>query len=159
MNKIEAHPRSTEIIELVNQGRLSSEQAARELDVDPAQFRRYLKELSERENDQTMEAYLDGMHAMIQMLGGMIQHLDGMPIEPNMVKMVTSMTREARGLIRDLAELQGRMSAGPSKANVSATAKYNNLVSFLMQNLCGECRTKVGKALAQSATDDLSDLK
>lgn len=159
MNKIEEHPQSREIIELILNDKMSSEQGARELDVDPGQLRRYIKKMTEEEHSQTMEMYADGMHAMIQKLGKMINELDGMPVEPAMVKMMTSMTREARGLIRDLADLQKQIASTSGPRNQESAAKYNNLISFLMNNLCGECRMLVGRRLAESEQTDLGDLK
>jgi len=149
MNKIEAHPNHKEILQLITDNRMSTEQAARELEVDPGQLRRYIKDTAEATELDTLNEYTAGIQVMIRMLGSMLDTIKDNPVESEMVKMVTSMTRECRGLIRDLADLQGKMGKVAGIEANPAEAKYNDLVSFLMVNLCGECRMLVGRSLAE----------
>ncbi len=65
-----------------------------------------------------------------------------MPVNSTNEKVINDRSRELRGTIKDAAELQGKIRQGPTIQYQQYNVAFNEITSFMITDLCGDCRTK-----------------
>jgi len=148
--KVCKHPRVAEIEGLVRAGKLTIQDASRELDCSYQEawghFNRCLKEPG---NVDEFEEHLVLLRELVIKLKRRVDDLDDTPTTVISVKMLTSLVKELRGLVRDLGALEGRLQSGALIQLTSVTVKYEKLASVMFSNLCDDCRTNLIEELEQ----------
>ena len=132
----------------MHNGKTTMEEAAREVGEPLSDVRRHFVECIKQDDDSEFDEYMHIMKDLVISMNLRVAELEGLPTNLPNVKMVTGLVREIRGLIKDLAELEGRLQRSPMIQYNMVTMQYESLTKFLFEHLCDECKLSVGKQLA-----------
>ena len=158
--KLCKHPRISEVEGLVRAGKLDIRAASRELDASYQETWKHFKECATApEDEKEFEEYLDIMRNLVVRLNERVKDLEDTPTSLVSVKMLTSLVKEIRGLIRDLGALEGRLRSSPLVQLTNITVKYEKLTSIMFSSLCDTCRLKLAKQLEVMEPIKLEDYR
>lgn len=144
----------------VNGGVMTITEAARELDCSYQEAWRHFKDCVKAPVEQIEhEGYLTILRELVMKMKSRFDDLDLTPTNPASVKMVTTLVKEIRGLVNNLAELEGRMSRSPLLQLTQINVKYNQLTSFMFSSLCTECKLKLVNQLENAEQIKLEDYR
>lgn len=142
--KLCRHPRIAEIEALHRAGKITIEDASRELSASYqetwAHFNRCLAPLAD---EDAFEVYLNLMRELVNKLKDRVDDLDETPTTIVSVKMLTALVKELRGLIRDLGALEGRIQSGAIIQLNQVSDKYQKLTGIMFSGLCESCRAQM----------------
>ena len=137
-----------DIERLVHSNEMSMNEAAHELDCTYQDaWKHFNKCLVPVENSEQFEMYLGMMRDIVLKLNTRVESLEKVPTDLISVKMITSLTKELRGMIRDLGSLEGRIQSSPLIQLNQVTIKYSKLTSLMFSALCPECQLKLADGL------------
>ena len=154
-------PKGPEVLRRVFEGVLDLRAAARELDVSyPLMWRCYnyhykMKasakgvslELKESEEMEEVE-FTEDLKGIIQKLK---HKVDEVLSDPSVRDRPTAWIHQFRGCIRDLAELEGKLQRAPLIQLTQLNVQFEHLTTFLIRDLCEDCREKAAKFIAEIA--------
>ena len=140
--KVCNHSRIGEIEGLIRADKLTIQDASRELGCSYQEaWKHFNKCLTAPGDADEFEGHLLLLKELVRKLKARVDDLDETPTTIVSVKMLTSLVKELRGLIRDLGALEGRLQSGALIQLTSITVKYEKLASVMFSNLCDECRS------------------
>ena len=127
------HPKGPTVVSDIALGRLNTEEAAKILGVSKEQVQKHLRECLKAET-LGLE-YVDTLKELVTKLKKMIDDVEGKGVNPLTVKMMTSLVHEVRGLVRDVATLEGRLQVAPLIQINQLNLKLEKIQSFVLQKL------------------------
>ena len=139
--KLCRHERINEIESLVRASKLTMPDAARELSCTYQEVWKHFNNcLKAPGNEEEFEKYLKILRELVDRLNTRVEDIEGTPTNLITVRMLTSLTKEMRGVIRDLGALEGRLQTGTLIQLTNVTIKYEKLTNILFSSLCDKCR-------------------
>jgi len=114
-------------------GRLNTDEAAQLLGVSRDKVQKHLRECLKTETLGI--EYVSTLKELVDKLKAMVDDLEGRGTNPMTVKMVTSLVHELRGLVRDVATLEGRLQVAPLIQINQLNLKLEKIQSFVLQKL------------------------
>ena len=147
---IDNHPRKQEVLALVASGKMTIKEAATRLGVSYNDLWKYLKRKADQQTKITAES-LDEKIQLLSSLLGKVSELvekiltgahsgEGLRYGPNWI-------RELRNLVNDLAKLQAQIVDSPTILIQNVVESHNILQTWLLTNLCDDCKRKLVKFL------------
>jgi len=93
--------------------------------------------------------YLNEMLGLFNILRDWVDYLMEQPkdLDPKKISSLTTLTKEIRAVIVELANLQGRIQKGEIYVDKMQVNNIAMLTDVLLEEVCDECRPKVIKAL------------
>jgi len=151
--KIDSHPRKQEVLALVSSGKMTIKEAAVRLGVSYNELWKYLK----RRADQQTKVTAESLDEKIQLLSEVLSKVkelvekilrdahsgEGLRYGPNWI-------RELRNLVNDLAKLQAQIVDSPTILIQNVVESHNMLQTWLLTNLCDDCKRKLIKFLEEN---------
>lgn len=104
-------------------------------------------ELKEGEELEEVE-FTDDLKEIIQKLKRKVHEVLG---DPSARDRPTAWIHQLRGCIRDLAELEGKLQKAPLIQLTQLNVQFEHLTTFLIRDLCENCREKAAKFIAEIA--------
>ena len=127
------HSKGASVISEIALGRLTTDEAAKLLGVSRDKVQRHLRECL---NTETLGIeYVLTLKELVEKLKTMTEDLEGRGTNPLTVKMMTSLVHEIRGLVRDVATLEGRLQVAPLIQINQLNLKLEKIQSFVLQKL------------------------
>ena len=158
--KLDNHPDIVDVETSVKGGVMTITEAARELDCSYQEAWRHFKECVKAPVEQIeYEGYMTILRELVMKMKNRVDSLTLTPTNPSSVKMLTSLVKEIRGLVGNLAELEGRLSRSPMLQLTQINVRYNKLTAFMFSTLCTECKLKLANQLEQTETIKLEDYR
>lgn len=158
--KLDNHPDILDVETSVKGGVMTITQAARELDCSYQEAWRHFKECLQVPVEQIeFEGYLAILRELVIKMKKRVDSLALTPTNPSSIKMLTSLVKEIRGLVGNLAELEGRLSRSPILQLTQINVKFQKLTSFMFSTLCNECKLKLTNQLEDMEKVKLEDYR
>ena len=158
--KLDNHPGIVDVETSVKEGTMTITEAARELDCSYQEAWKHFKECLEVPVEQIeFDGYLAILRELVIKLKTRVDSLDLTPTNPSSVKMITALVHQLRGLVGNLAELEGRLSRSPMLQLTQINIKYNKLTAFMFSNLCDDCKLKLADQLEHMEKIELEDYR
>jgi len=158
--KLCKHPRIGEIEGLVKAGRLDIADASRELDAHYQETWKHFNEcIKPPTEEKEFQEYLSILRELVMKLKHRIDDIEDVPTNLLSVKMLTSLIKELRGVVRDLGTLEGRLQSGTLIQLTNITVRYEKLTSLMFSNLCDNCRMSLIQELEKLETPSLQDMR
>lgn len=156
--KLDNHPKIAEVERSVKEGVMTITEAARELDSTYQETWKHFKECVKAPVENLeFEGYLAIMRELILKMKTRVDSLESTPTNAVSVKMLTSLVREIRGLVGNLAELEGRFQRSPLLQLTQINVKFEKLTAFMFTSLCDDCKLKLASQLEQMEPLKLED--
>jgi hypothetical protein len=161
--KVCENPKAIALVQKVYLGKMTYVEAAKELNLPKPTvwncFNKHYDIQTEGEKVRIMLKEADGdvgefVNIIRDQMEMLLQRLadanDGtLPFDPRTEKALVSLTKEIRGIMRDILEFQGKLTKGIHVKYQVLSLQFNNLTSFLFSNLCEEDRKKLLIALPE----------
>jgi len=132
-------------------GKMTYPEAAEAFGVTKGEVFDYVRSaLQEYDQRDLMAADVPQLLGILRSLIGMLrQKTKNFLMYANMenYKPATAMIKELRGVIKDIADIEAKMAAGPKVEVEQLTIIINNLEDFLATDLCDDCRVKAAERL------------
>lgn len=147
---LDNHKDISAVEDAVKAGTMTIQEASIELDASYQETWRHFKDCVQVPVEQIeFEGYLAIMRELVLKLKNRVDELDTTPTNLSSVKMVTALVQQIRGLISNLAELEGRLQRSPMLKLTQINVKYNQLTSFMFSELCEICKLKLSTRLEE----------
>jgi len=138
------HPRIKEVEEKVKSNQMGLREAAIELNVSYQAIWNHFKESGRLPSeDEEFEYYLYILKELIEDIKKRLDEIDTRPTDLVTSRILSLLSKEIRGSIRDLAELLGRVQTGIIIQFNQLNVRYNKLSSFMMASCCPDCKKKL----------------
>lgn len=158
--KVCKHPRVAEIEALVRANKLTIQDASRELGCSYQEaWAHFNRCLAEPANADQFAQDLILLRELVFKLNDRVNDLEDTPTTKISVNMLTSLTREIRGLIRDLGALEGRLQSGTLIQLNQVNVKFEKLTSIMFSSLCDKCRGSLISELEKLEKIDLEQMR
>ena len=154
-----SHPRGPEVLRKVFEGQLTLRDAARELGVSyPYIWRCYNYHFKVRASDKGVDLIprddeeieeIEYAEELKQLIHKLKRKVNEVLDDPSIRDRPTAWIRQFRGVIRDLAELEGRLQKAPLIQLTQYNIRFEQLTAFLMKDLCDNCKRKAIKFLEE----------
>jgi len=159
VSRLTKHPRYDEVMQMLWEETITLSEAARILGTSEQNLwhhlNMYLQGLEEdldkyeqKEKEEPVE-FTQVLQDLIRDLHAQVKELMKVPIEDR----PTSLIRELRGAITDLAALEGKFSNQPMIQLNKITMQFDKLTSFLYSKLCPKCQRLVAEYVSTLVED------
>jgi hypothetical protein len=105
--------------------------------------------------------YLNKLAKLMKQLDAWMKYSIELAPSHENVKLGLQVTKEIRGTLDQLAEMQGRKDSGRN-VNVqieNMNVRYQQLTNIILQEVCGDCRSRIIKSLDAQMTVSLPETK
>ena len=154
--KVCNHPRSRELMAKVYSGEITYADAAKEMDIPQptvwACFKNHWKDISTEEGLQlqlkdakSVDEYIEILKQTIGIFTDRLLEASGtnLPFDLSNERALTTLSKEARGLMRDILEFQGKLTTGIHVQYNILNLQFTQLTSFLFSELCPADKAKL----------------
>jgi len=152
-----SHPRGFEITNQVLLGELDIYSAARELDVTYDVMWKHIRDHIKREFEKEVPKgdYAEVLDELMTKLVVRVKHLLALPVAIENERIISWHIRSINEIINRIAQLRGMIQQAPLVKLTQLTVQVNKITSFLVTNLCEECKQKVIRFLEEVEVEDV----
>jgi len=147
------NPQCKDIINEIASGNISLNDAAKKLNVTYNELVLHIKEhLNALPKPEIGNDEIDigkALREMLRLLKARVFVFLDTEVTPDNERMLTSLVKETRGLVMNIAELEGKLSNQPIIELKTVKMQFNDLTGFLITELCLVCRAKIQQKLEQ----------
>jgi len=144
--QIDTHPRRQEIMKALRAGDLTVREAAAEFGVEYHVLWKYLKRHEGEPIARDVQSIDEKVQLLNEVLGKVKTNVDRLLLAASTgeaLRYGPAWIRELRSLVEILARLQRQILESPQVLIQNVIQTQTQLQTFLIQNLCSECKRKV----------------
>lgn len=150
--KIEAHPKMDEIMTNFLMGKYDYEEVAELFGVEKGDVFDYLMTASKRFKQRELlvadvPQLLSVLRSVVIDVRSRTQDWLNQPISYDNYKPVATMVKELRNIIKDIADIEAKMSEVPKQQIEVLQLQLDELMRYVGTNLCDECKLKIADYL------------
>lgn len=155
--KICEDPEGQRLIEAIAEGKISITDAAKKLGVTFADFEIHIKNHMEEKplpRPRLEEGEIDigrTLRETLRLLKARVSVFMQTEVTPENERMLTALVKEVRGLVMNIAELEGKLSGQPLIELKTIKMQFNDLTGFMITELCPVCKAKIQNRLEEMA--------
>lgn len=150
--KICSHPERETVERLFLLGEMQLPEAAKQLGVDVPDFWHHIRshlEEAEKEPKFTKDERIRIMDKCLYYIYKKARVLFDSPNEPEVVRSLTALVQQLRGLARDVALLEGDVKLGTEINLQQVNIRIGDIQTWMIANACLDCKKKFVEHLEQ----------
>jgi len=152
-SRLQDDPNYTKVVTAILEGQVTIKAGALALQTSEENLWHHVQGLIEAQKTEAQPVeFTEILRGLIQDLQKKVKSMMLLPLEDR----PTSVIRELRGCILDLATLEGKLTAQPIVQLNQVTMQLNQITSFLYSGLCPACQAKVVEFVRKLTTNGQS---